>query len=168
VQRSWRKPLVVITPKSLLRHPKVISSLDDLATGHFQRILPDTSPVSPKEIRRVVLCTGKIYYELEEYRETEKRTDTALIRLEQLYPLRLEHLEAALSAYGADVPVYWVQEEPANMGAWSYLRVRFGEHIAGHPFAGISRAASASPAAGSHRRHKQEQSEIISRAFNEA
>lgn len=168
VQRSWRKPLVVITPKSLLRHPKVVSSLDDLATGHFQRILPDSSPASPKEIRRIVLCTGKIYYELEEYREAEKRTDTALIRLEQLYPLRLEHLEAALSAYGAKVPIYWVQEEPANMGAWSYLRFRFGEQIAEHPFAGISRAASASPAAGSHRRHKQEQSEIISRAFNEA
>ncbi len=167
VLRTWRKPLVVITPKSLLRHPKVLSHLDTLSGDKFHRLLPDTSAVPAERVQRIILCTGKIYYELEEYREAEKREDTAIIRIEQLYPLGTEHLHAALASYSPATPVYWVQEEPANMGAWTYLRVRFGERILDHPFGGISRAASASPAAGSHRRHKQEQAEVIARAFNE-
>ncbi len=166
VIRPWRKPLIVITPKSLLRHPKVVSPLETLATGAFERIIGDRQ-VSPTQVKRVLLCTGKIFYELDEYRTAEKRDDTAIIRLEQLYPLQAEHLQAVLGAYPPEVPVYWVQEEPANMGAWIYLRVRFGERILEHPFYGVSRAASASPAAGSHRRHKQEQAEIIARGFNE-
>ena len=166
--RSWRKPLVIMTPKSLLRHPKVVSSLTDCAQGGFQRLLPDARDVSGDRIKSVLLCTGKIYYELEAHREEAKRDDVAILRLEQLYPLRPELLENALSRYAQGTPVAWVQEEPANMGAWTYLRVRYGESLFGRwPFSGITRPASATPATGSHRRHKQEQVEIVSRAFGE-
>jgi 2-oxoglutarate dehydrogenase E1 component len=162
---SWRKPLVVMTPKSLLRHPKVVSSLDDCASGAFHRILPDTS-AKPDKVSRVLMCTGKIYYELEAYREENKREDVAIVRLEQLYPLAFGMLESALNTYRQGTPVTWVQEEPANMGAWTFLRVRFGNTMFERfPFAGVTRPASATPANGSHRRHKQEQAEIISRAF---
>ncbi|HTL16889.1 MAG TPA: 2-oxoglutarate dehydrogenase E1 component, partial [Patescibacteria group bacterium] len=164
--RAWRKPLIVMTPKSLLRHPKVVSLLDDCARGRFQRILPEAQPMAPDKIKRVILCAGKIYYELTEYREQNRRDDAAILRLEQLYPLRQDLLEKALAPYASGTPVFWVQEEPGNMGAWNFLRVQFGDELFGRwPFAGISRPASASPATGSHRRHKQEQVEIIRRAF---
>jgi 2-oxoglutarate dehydrogenase E1 component len=166
--RSWRKPLIVMTPKSLLRHPNVVSSLDDCANGNFQRILPDASGAIRAQVQRIILCTGKIYYELAAHRESTKRQDVAIVRLEQLYPLQRELLEDALKGYADNTPIFWTQEEPANMGAWMYLRVLFGETILGRfPFAGITRPASASPAAGSPRRHKQEQADIIARAFGE-
>jgi len=165
--RSWRKPLIVISPKSLLRHPKVVSSLEVCAQGCFQRILPDTLSRPAEKVRRVILCTGKVYYDLAEQREAAKREDVAILRLEQLYPLRHETLQAALSAYAEGTPVCWVQEEPANMGAWFYLRTQFSDTLFGKwPFSGIARVPSASPATGSHRRHKQEQAEIIARAFD--
>jgi 2-oxoglutarate dehydrogenase E1 component len=166
--RPWRKPLIVITPKSLLRHPRVVSSMADFETGSFQRILPEVSHLPPEQIQRVLLCTGKIYYELLEHREQAKRQDVAILRLEQLYPLRAGLLESALSVYPETAPVFWVQEEPANMGGWVHMRIRFGDRLIGRwQFSGIARAPSASPAAGSHRRHKQEQAEIIARAFGE-
>jgi 2-oxoglutarate dehydrogenase E1 component len=166
--RSWRKPLVIMSPKSLLRHPQAVSSLDDLAQGSFHRILPDQSGLPADQVQRVILCTGKLYYELLEHREQAKRNDVAIIRLEQLYPLRRDLLEAALAPYRPGTPVFWVQEEPGNMGAWVFMRIQFGETLfSRYPFAGISRPPSASPAAGSHRRHKHEQAELISIAFGE-
>jgi 2-oxoglutarate dehydrogenase E1 component len=166
--RSWRKPLIVITPKSLLRHPKAVSSLEDCAQHSFQRIIPDTLAKPSGEVRRVILCTGKIYYDLAEHREQAGCQDVAIIRLEQLYPLQRETLQAVLEQYPNGIPVFWVQEEPGNMGAWFYMRIQFGETLFGRwPFSGITRPFSASPATGSHRRHKLEQSEIISRAFGE-
>jgi 2-oxoglutarate dehydrogenase E1 component len=167
VLRSWRKPLVVMTPKSLLRHPRVVSSLDDLAGGSFQRVLPDEMKVPAASIRRVLLCSGKVYYELLEHRAETKREDVAILRIEQLHPLPPARLEAALASYSPGAPVFWVQEEPANMGPWFYMKLHFGENLFGRPFAGITRAAAASPAAGSHKRHKAEQAEIIARAFGE-
>lgn len=167
VLRAWRKPLVVMSPKSLLRHPKVVSTLDELSQGAFQRILPDPTAPAPEKVTRILLCTGKVYYDLDAYREEKGRTDVAIIRLEQLYPLRPEALEAALGPYPAGTPAFWVQEEPANMGALVSIRMRFGENLFGkHPLTSISRAPSASPATGSHRRHKQEQQEIVSHAFD--
>jgi 2-oxoglutarate dehydrogenase E1 component len=163
--RSWRKPLAVMTPKSLLRHPKVISSLHELATGGFQRILRDTT-VSTENVQRILLCSGKIYYDLLEYREESKREDVAIIRLEQLYPLRHELLQKALQEYREGIPAFWAQEEPANMGAWNFMRIQFGERLFNRfPFNGIARAVSATPAPGSPKRHKHEQTEIIQRAF---
>jgi 2-oxoglutarate dehydrogenase E1 component len=162
--RKWRKPLIVFTPKSLLRHPKVVSPLADFTTGHFQKILVDNLP--PKQVNRVLLCTGKIYYELLAYREQHKREDTAIIRLEQLYPLRDELLEKTLAPYADNTRVLWVQEEPFNMGAWRYLHEKFGKHLFGRlPFGPVSRHESASPATGSSSAHKLEQQQLIERAF---
>ncbi len=167
--RAWRKPLVVMTPKSLLRHPKVVSDLEEFSTGVFQRILPDALDKPADEIRRILLCSGKIYFELAEHRFEARREDVAILRLEQLYPLRPEVLEAALSKYADGTPVFWVQEEPANMGALNYMKISFGEKLLGKfPLKGIARTASATPASGSLKRHKQEQAEIIKRAFVEA
>jgi 2-oxoglutarate dehydrogenase E1 component len=166
VLRSWRKPLIVMTPKSLLRHPKVVSTLDECANGTFQRILPDALARPSDQVRRVLLCAGKIYYELDGYRAESKRDDVAIVRLEQLYPLRIPSLETVLRPCPDGTPVFWVQEEPANMGAWEPLRIQFGEKLFGRfPLSGICRPVSATPATGSNRRHKQEQSDIISRAF---
>ena len=166
VLRPWRKPLVVMTPKSLLRHPRVVSRLLDLADGGFQRLIPDSNP-ERHQVRRVLLCSGKIYYDLEKYREEQKRDDVAIVRLEQLYPLREQHLAAALDPYLDGTPVFWVQEEPENMGAWRYLLIHFGDRLLGRlPFAGISRPAAASPATGSHASHEREQAQIVDRAFN--
>lgn len=165
----WRKPLVVMTPKSLLRHPGSVSSLDDLATGKFQRIIPDQTPeAAAANIQRVLLCSGKVYFELLEQREKSKRADIAIVRVEQLYPLEDELVRAVLSRYRAGTPVFWVQEEPENMGAWYDFRVRFGDKILGRwPFAGITRPASASPACGSPKAHRREQADLLARALGE-
>jgi 2-oxoglutarate dehydrogenase E1 component len=143
----------------------VISRLDDLAGGRFQRILPDESKQPTTQVKRVLLCTGKIYYELAQYREEHKREDTAILRLEQLYPLDANLVLDALRVYGKGTPIFWVQEEPENMGAWRYLVSRFlGPQ--GLPFDGIYRPASASPATGSAKAHQLEQAQIIEAAFN--
>ena len=154
-----------MTPKSLLRHAKAVSSLDEFSQGTFQRVLPDTS-VPPGGVKRVLLCSGKVYYDLVEHRDETKREDIAIVRVEQLYPLRAEFLERALAGYKDGTPAFWVQEEPANMGAWNFMKIQFGEKLFNRfPFVGISRAVSATPATGSAKRHKQEQTEIIQRAF---
>ena len=158
--RRWHKPLVVLTPKSLLRHPASVSSLDDCASGRFQTVLPDPKAAGGN-IRRVLLCTGKVYFDLQE----TQPADIAIMRLEQLYPLRLAELEQALSTYPPNVPTVWVQEEPENMGAWRYLRNKFGETIFGHPLKLVSRPAAASPATGSSKRHKSEQAQLIATAY---
>jgi len=163
VRRPWRKPLVVMSPKSLLRHPKAVSSLDELTRGGFQRVLADTLP--PEDVKRVLLCSGKVYYDLLAEREASGREDVALVRLEQLYPLSPEALQSALAAYHKDAPVVWVQEEPENMGAWRFLRIVFGETLFGRPFSGVYRPASASPATGSASAHKLEQRDLIRAAF---
>jgi len=164
--RRWRKPLIVFTPKSLLRHPRAVSTLAECATGRFQRVLPDEA--AGPAVRRILLCTGKLFYELQAYREAHQRQDVALIRLEQLYPLPSGLLEQALKGYADDTPALWVQEEPANMGAWRYLHERFGKKLLGRlPFAHVSRPASASPATGSAHAHKLEQAQLIARAFGD-
>jgi 2-oxoglutarate dehydrogenase E1 component len=166
VLSRWRKPLIVMTPKSLLRHPSAVSTLEQCAQGTFQRVISDSAGVDAKQVRRILLCTGKIYYELDAFRTENQIQDTAIIRIEQLYPLRQELLESALTPYADGTPAFWVQEEPGNMGPWIFMRVRFGEKLLGRfPFEGISRPRSASPATGSHRQHKHEQAQIIARAF---
>ncbi len=165
VLRPWRKPLVVMTPKSLLRLPQAVSSLDDCATGRFRRVIPDSVPDRPN-VDGVLLCSGKLYYELEKEREERRRKDVAIVRLEQLYPFPLEALRQALAAYKDGTPVYWVQEEPENMGAWRYLRTRFGGELLDRlPFSGVYRRASPSPATGSASSHKMEQKELLMQAF---
>ena len=166
VLRPWRKPLVVMTPKSLLRHPKVVSSLADLQQGGFERILGDVA-AAPERVRRVLLCSGKVYYDLLTMREELGRDDVAILRLEQLYPLRDEQLRGALAPYAPAAPVVWVQEEPANMGAWRYLLARFGDRLLGaRPFSGVCRPASASPATGWAALHKNEQQKLLKVALD--
>lgn len=167
VLRRWRKPLIMMTPKSLLRHPQAVSRLEDLADGRFERILLD-SKSRHDQVRRILLCSGKIYYELDHERERLGRKDVAIIRLEQLYPLSQSTLISALAPYPDGTRVIWVQEEPENMGAWRYIRVRFGSMLLGRfPFMGVYRPASASPATGSAASHKLEQRELIEKAFGD-
>ncbi|TWT45321.1 2-oxoglutarate dehydrogenase E1 component [Phycisphaerae bacterium RAS1] len=165
VCRPYRKPLIVLTPKSLLRHPAAVSSLDDLTHGTFRRIIPDAN-AKPAQTTRILLCGGKVFFDLEEERRSRKRDDVAIIRLEQFYPLADELLKGVLSHYPDGTPVFWVQEEPANMGAWPYLRARFGDWLYDtYPFGHVSRAASASPATGSPGSHKIEQKHLLEQAF---
>jgi 2-oxoglutarate dehydrogenase E1 component len=167
VLRRWRKPLVVMTPKSLLRHPRAVSSLSDLAEGRFCRILPDARSAAERTAR-LLLCSGKVYYDLFDFREKNRRDDVAIIRVEQLYPLADETLNEAMKTFGGETPVVWVQEEPQNMGAWPALCLRFGARLPdGHPFSCVSRPESASPATGSHATHKREQQELVQRAFEQ-
>jgi 2-oxoglutarate dehydrogenase E1 component len=167
VVRPWRKPLIVMTPKSLLRLPAAVSNLEDLTTRTFQRYLPDPA-VRPDQAVRILMCSGKIFYELKEERDRLGRDDVAILRLEQLYPLIPAVLNEALSPYAEGTPVFWVQEEPENMGAWRYMRVRFGERMLGrHPFQGVHRPASSSPATGSASSHKLEQKQLLATAFGE-
>jgi 2-oxoglutarate dehydrogenase E1 component len=164
--RRWRKPLVVMTPKSLLRHPQAVSNLEDLAEGRFADVLPDEYPRRPESIDRVLLCSGKIYYELAQRRRDLNREDVAVLRLEQIYPTPMAALRAALAGFKDNTPVYWVQEEPENMGAWRYLLVQFGRRLFSRlPFAGITRPTAASPATGSSSRHKLEQEALLTEAF---
>lgn len=169
VLRSFRKPLVVMTPKSLLRHPEVVSTLDEFERGTFQRVLPETNPqIAPGAVKRILLCTGKIYYELRRQRETLKRQDVAIIRLEQLYPLNQNLVREALGRYAPNTPIVWVQEEPENMGAWHYLKLTLEEAtLGGRKLTHVARAASASPATGSSAAHKLEQEQILQQAFLE-
>ena len=161
VVRPYRKPLVIMTPKSLLRHPAAVSSLDELAQGDFQRILKDTL-VDPKQTRRILLCSGKIYYDLEEERRKRAIQDVAIIRFEQLYPLRAKQVRDTLSVYKKGTDLVWIQEEPRNMGAWYFINAALPDMLQGHhPLRCISRPASASPATGSLASHKLEQQWLV-------
>ncbi len=165
VMRSWRKPLVVLTPKSLLRHPSVTSPMADLTTGRFRRILADTRQ-NPVETSGVLLSSGKMYFDLIEAREKQKRNDVAILRVEQFYPLRDEVLANALIPYSTQTPVIWVQEEPENMGAWAYWKHRYCHRFLDrYPLSFVARTPSASPATGSGAAHNREHDELITRAF---
>ncbi len=164
--RRWRKPLVIMTPKSLLRHPQAVSPLEDLEKGRFRRILFDRA-TPPDRVLRVLLCSGRIYYELLRMQKELDRRDVVIVRLEQLYPLHDDELREALEGYSPKTPVVWVQEEPANMGAWRYLFVRFGKRLLETwPFSEVCRPASASPATGWGTLHKIEQTKLLKAAFD--
>lgn len=158
----FRKPLVVFTPKSLLRHPACVSSLDELAEGSFREVLP--APATESPVKTLLVCTGKIYYDLLERRRREQRDDVAIVRVEQLYPLRTDLLREALSVGMPDTRFAWVQEEPKNMGGWHYIRPHLNRTI-GREVGYIGRKEEAAPAVGSHRLHKEEQERILEEAF---
>ena len=161
VKRPLRKPLIVMTPKSLLRHPRATSTLEELSFGSFQRILPDPLTSRTKDIDRIIWCSGKVYFELEELREKHDRDNVAILRLEQLYPLSDATIAEALTPYPEGTEILWVQDEPENMGAWRHLRARFGRKVLDkYPFTGVSRPESASPATGSKASHVLEQAII--------
>jgi 2-oxoglutarate dehydrogenase E1 component len=167
VVRRWRKPLVVFTPKSLLRNPQTVSPLEDLTRGRFQRVIPDAE-VGNGNVERILLCSGKVYYDLLAARAERHRDDVAIVRVEQLYPLSESQLASALKPYRDGTPVVWVQEEPENMGAWRHLLLTFGDELFGRfPLDCVTRPASASPATGSAATHRLEQAEIIDKAFGD-
>ncbi len=165
VIRKWKKPLVVLSPKSLLRHPRVISPLSDLTDGTFRKVLPDEQ-VSLNDADRLILCTGKVYYDLIEAREEKQLNNVAIMRIEQLYPLSVEELLTSVNEFPAGKPVYWVQEEPTNMGAWPYIKQTFSDDLSEkYKLKRISRVESASPSTGSMAAHKLEQAELIDEAL---
>jgi 2-oxoglutarate dehydrogenase E1 component len=160
------KPLVVFTPKSLLRHPRCLSSLDELAEGRFEPVLDDR--LDPARVRRIVLCSGKVYYDLLKAREEARRDDVALVRLERLYPFPAGEISTLLERYPQQAELVWCQEEPRNMGAWRFLRERFldGEVVAGgRQLRYVGRDASASPAPGQLRVHLAEQEALVRAAL---
>jgi 2-oxoglutarate dehydrogenase E1 component len=163
-QLTWpfRKPLVVMSPKSLLRHPKVVSPLEDFMKGGFREVLDDDN-VKAKDVKRLLLCTGKIYYDLLEEQENTKRKDVAIVRLEQMYPLPEKQLEKIFSKY-KDAKIFWVQEEPVNMGAWGYLLKRLYKKV---DLDVIAREEAASPAVGYAKTHIESQKEIVHNCFAE-
>ena len=167
VVRPFRKPLVIMTPKSLLRHKRAVSTFDDLSQGTFQRVIPEVSDaIVPKKVRRVLLCSGKVYYDLLEAREERGITDVALVRLEQLYPYRPEDIRASVDTYPDEADLCWVQEEPWNMGAWFFLRARLPDVFGDRKLRCISRPESASPATGSGAAHRLEQTRLIEEALS--
>ena len=161
-QMKWnfRKPLIVFTPKSLLRNPKVVSTKEELATGAFQTVIDDPQ-ADKKKIKSLVFCTGKFYYDLEDYREAQGRDDVALVRLEQLFPLPIEELKEVIDSYPNVTDYVWAQEEPKNMGAWGFMLMNFDLvklRVA-------SRHVYSAPAAGSSTRSKARHKRVIESVF---
>ncbi|QDT36157.1 2-oxoglutarate dehydrogenase E1 component [Stratiformator vulcanicus] len=167
VLRKWRKPLIVMTPKSLLRAPVATCGLGALATGKFMRVIPDITDELHEEVNRILICSGKVYYDLDEYRQKYERYDVAIIRMEELYPHPIEELQQAFAGYREGTEVVWVQEEPENMGAWRFVWSHHGPNLLDRfPLRCISRPPSASPATGSHASHVFEQERLVTEAFS--
>lgn len=160
-QITWefRKPCVVFTPKSLLRHPKVVSPVKDFTTGGFNEIIPD-GYVSNKSVSRVLFCTGKVYFDLLEEQQKRKAKDVAIVRVEQLYPFPQKQIDVLLKKFNKP-ELFWVQEEPENMGAWTFLLRTFNQ-----PLELVARKPTSSPATGFAKVHKEEQADIVKRAFD--
>ncbi|MBS4012850.1 MAG: 2-oxoglutarate dehydrogenase E1 component [Bacteroidetes bacterium] len=162
IKRDYRKPLILFSPKSTLRHPACVSSLDELSSGRFNEVIDDNNAV-PEKVERIIICTGKIYYDLLSEKESKNIDDTAIIRLEQIYPLPFEQLEALKKKYLNAKKIIWVQEEPENMGAWPFLK----NHLGSLNLSVIARPPSASPASGSSQFHKMQQRKIVEKSFEE-
>jgi 2-oxoglutarate dehydrogenase E1 component len=163
MKRSFRKPLIIMSPKSLLRHKDCVSSEIDFTHGHFQEVLDD--PDGAKRPRRLILCSGKVYYDLVACRAENKIKNTAILRIEQFYPLNTELLQSYIKQYAGYKTVVWCQEEPRNMGGWSFMAPIL-EHLAGQKPVYVGRKASASPAGGSAKIHAIEQDALVEHAFN--
>ena len=164
--RKFRKPLIVMSPKSLLRHKEATSSLDDLSKGTFQTVIPEVDELDPKKVTRVVVCAGKIFYELLAARREHKIANVAILRLEQLYPFPNEVFAAEMKKYPKAKDLVWVQEEPLNQGAWYASRHHFTEHASeGQMLDVVARPASASPAVGYYAKHNVQQKVVIDSAL---
>jgi 2-oxoglutarate dehydrogenase E1 component len=165
VNRTFRKPLVVMTPKSLLRHKNAVSTVDELVSGRFHEVLDDSTVQDPRKVRKVLLCSGKVYYDLIAKRELEgKEGEVAIVRVEQLHPWPAEILKPILNRYADSATQWtWVQEESQNNGYWSFVSPRLHE-LMGWPFDYVGRDASASPATGSHHVHEHEQAQLVEAA----
>ncbi|MEO6678180.1 MAG: 2-oxoglutarate dehydrogenase E1 component, partial [Pseudomonas sp.] len=169
VIRPLRKPLVVLTPKSLLRHKLAISTLEDLADGSFQTVIPEIDTLDAAKVTRLILCSGKVYYDLLEKRRAEGREDIAIVRIEQLYPFPEDDLMEAIAPYTNLTNAVWCQEEPMNQGAWyssqHHLRRSIGNHKSGLGLEYAGRDASAAPACGYASMHAEQQEKLLKDAF---
>jgi 2-oxoglutarate dehydrogenase E1 component len=165
MKRDFVKPLIIMTPKSLLRSEQASSRTEDFTEGSFSEVLgsPEVGPA--KEMKRVILCSGKVYYDLLNYRDSEKITNAAIIRIEQLYPLAEDKLRQAVKPFPKRAKLIWCQEESQNMGAWTYMEPRLWT-LFGRELSYAGRNASASPAVGSLAVHKREQEQLIADAFS--
>jgi 2-oxoglutarate dehydrogenase E1 component len=180
LKRDFRKPLILMTPKSLLRHPLVPSKLEDFSEGTFRELIDDSrfEGSHASKARKVILCTGKIYYDLlsaqmDQEKETGKAPDVALVRVEQLYPWPEAQVLEILERYSGVKEFYWVQEEPRNMGAWLFVHAFFGggyrnmsEKLGNRPLRYIGRGTGAAPAVGAAKLHAKEQAAIIKEALS--
>jgi 2-oxoglutarate dehydrogenase E1 component len=162
VKRDFRKPLIMMAPKSVLRHPRAVSRLEDMASGHFREVLDDATEVASPQ--RVILCSGKIYYDLIAARDERQLFNTAILRLEQFYPFPVEQLRQVAGRYLDAKEWFWVQEEPENMGGWNFARGYLQEAV-GKELRYVGRKAAASPATGYHSIFKLEQAAIVDQAF---
>ena len=161
---KFRKPLIIFTPKSLLRHPKAVSGIEDLSKGKFMPVI-DSNNNDVSKIDRLVFCSGKFYYDLLDFKEKNNINDTALIRLEQLFPLPEQEIKIIFNKYSNAKDIVWAQEEPRNMGAWSHLLLHFEE---ARGFRVASRRFYSSPAAGSSTRSKNRHNEVIDYVFDQS
>ncbi|MGZ3748417.1 MAG: 2-oxoglutarate dehydrogenase E1 component, partial [Pseudobdellovibrionaceae bacterium] len=167
MKRDFRKPLIVMSPKKLLRYPRAVSSLEDLANGGFQEVIPDT--IDKSKVDTVVFVSGKLYYDILEEREKNKKENVALVRLEQIYPFPAQQVAAVLKSYPKLKNLIWTQEEPKNMGAFQHVYFKFAELLAQEglklAIEYIGRPERSSPATGSIYRHQVEQNKIIQGCF---
>ncbi len=163
IHREYRKPLIIMTPKSLLRHPKAVSTAEDFTKGRFYAVMAPL-PAKPETIHRVIFCSGKVYFDLVAEREKRGAEDAFIVRVEQLYPLHTEKIKNIVNACPNLKRVVWCQEEPQNMGAWSYISPRLRE-LLGRPISYAGRSESPSPAVGSMAIHRLQQEELVSNAF---
>src|SRR6185436_10270017 len=161
ILRRWRKPLIVLTPKSLLRHPLSASPLDEFESGEFRRVIAETNPSAD----RLLVCSGKIAHELRRERDRRRDGGVAVATIEELYPFPAAELTAAFETFPRAGEIVWVQEEPSNMGALTYIAPILERLAGGRTFRAISRAAGGSPATGSAVVHEREQAELLERAF---
>ncbi|MCB1895285.1 MAG: 2-oxoglutarate dehydrogenase E1 component [Zoogloeaceae bacterium] len=167
--RQQRKPLIVMTPKSLLRHKEAVSSLEELSKGSFQTVIGEVDEIDPKKVKRVVLCCGKIYYELLAHRRANDITDTAIVRIEQLYPFPADAFAEELGKYPNAKELVWCQEEPRNQGVWYWLisRHHLDNVLGKRKLLLVSRPASASPAVGYYAKHNMQQKAVVENAFGD-
>lgn len=166
LMREFRKPLVIMTPKSLLRHPKVVSTTKELSQGQFTEVINDQTITQAKAVERVLFCTGKIFYDLDKAREDAGVKNTAIVRIEQLYPFAQDEVAAILKQYGQAKKICWVQEEPVNMGAWTYMRPILEELLGeDKKLEYVGRKGAGTPAEGSQSQHKREQERIVQEAL---
>ena len=167
VRPGMERPLIVMTPKSLLRLPAAASSIDELATGGFQPLIDDAEISDPSAVKRVVFCSGKVFYDLAEARKKSEDRSVAIVRLEQFYPFPLKSIRETLEKYSNATELVWAQEEPQNMGGWTFINERLENLLPGCERAKyVGRSASASPATGSYSIHQKEQAELIAQALS--
>jgi 2-oxoglutarate dehydrogenase E1 component len=162
IKVPYRKPLIIMTPKSLLRLPQAVSTLDELVSDRFEPVLDD--PKGTDKVQKVVVCSGKVFYQLAARREEKRKKHTAIVRLEQFYPFPEEQLESILSKYNQAESWTFAQEEPQNMGGWQFVKPRI-ERLTGKTFDYVGRKASASPATGFPAIYRSEQEAISRKAI---